>query len=187
MSYVPDKSTGLSLTGVYTANGSANYISSATSLQNADNLLDTALHNASSSRSTTNHTFVQASNGSTQSITVNTNTLVSFPTLTQDMLGEFSTSTNLFTSKSAQVVLVTASVTWQTGAMANRNNTIYIYKNGSSLASRIFVNNTTVGISTFIELPILLAVNDNIEIYVSTNDSSTRTISSQSLVISQLY
>ena len=43
MAYFPELGTGLSKTGVYTANGSSNFIQTAVSLQDADNKLDAAI------------------------------------------------------------------------------------------------------------------------------------------------
>ena len=184
MVYQPENGTGLGFTGQYIPNTSTNYIKTATSLKNANDLLDAAILNRG-----TAGTNIYVKNTSTQSLSgSNTWTKVTFPTEVVDNNSEYNISTSTFTSLTAQTVLI-SSIIYINGTFgSNANLTIGIYLNGALFTKTVSACNNNK-CCAHICYPMTLNANNTINIYATHDDgASSRTLDgSQVLSIKQLF
>ena len=170
--------------------------STSTSLGTSDtlyptqNAVKTYVDTAVVNRGSAVRTSVGVTNNATQSISAVTNTLITFQVENYDINSEF--TSNTFTSKSAQTVLVSGYVEYATGIFStNRTVFIKIYKNGAEVfrAAQYVTSTSTATPSSHICFPVKVAIGDTIQLYTyHTNGGAVNIVSGGAdFTIEQLY
>ena len=121
-------------------------------------------------------TDVWASRSAPQTIP-DANTLVEFDEKSSDPLGEFDTTTHVFTAKNAGTYLVVAWANWQ-GTSPQAVGTIYLYKNGTWVANDGDYTEGTYGFGTTLSACIPLQAGDTLFVnaHAWTKDTSSSTL-----------